>query len=343
MAAPGSSKSNSSGLGKWLVLLLLGLLSFGAVKMGWAGYGWAQLKSRILPRDEAILEWVPFETRAIAVIDPHLFDLRALGSAQGLVRTRVERMRNDIKKATGVDLAFDVDKLVLTRDLVVMRGRFYGDKLADKLADYKYVRADYGGQTYLVRTGEDAVLVVDDFLLYGDEASIKAAVDAKGSGSRSKNEKLTERLSKIGWGQPLLVSVQSSGERPSLRSILTGTTGSRALTVGARGAAGLEVRGAIEAEPPSAAGELAKLLEEKRAGAAELLAATTGPELGGLLADVAKQATIQADTTVGQVNFQVHVSPESLAALLSAAERSLPLLESYKTARLFQLLVPKQP
>src|SRR5262245_23031089 len=288
------AKRPKGGKAKLVVFGVLVLAMFIAVKTGWMGYGWAQLKSKAFPRDEALLAWVPADTQAVAIVDPHQLDLKALGPEQGTARTALERIRKDIKIATDIGLVFDVDKLALTPNLVVARGRFDADKLATKLAEYHYVKTDYNGRRYLARAGEDAIAVVDDdFLLYGDEASIKGSIDAKTGASLQQNEKVTARLSQMGWDQPLLVTVVLSDERPSLRSMVTGATGPRGVTIGVRTTRGYDVKADVEAASPTAAAELAKLLEEKRTGAADTFG-DAGAELSPVLAEIAKGATVKS-------------------------------------------------
>jgi hypothetical protein len=335
----GQRKSKRSGL---VLLLLLALAGVVAVETGWAGFGWAQVKSMVYPRNDALLEWVPADTQAVAIVDPHQIRLKALGAEGSIPRTWLERVRGDVKKAAGVDLVFDVDKVVLTPGLVVMSGRFDGDKLAARLAEYQYTKAEHGDRSYLVRAGEDAVMAVGaDVLVYGDEDSIKGSIDAKAGNSLAKNQPVIDRLAQIGWNHPLLATVQLGGDHPSLRSMITGSTGPRAISLAVRGDKGIDVNASIEAATPSAGAELAKLLDAKRASAADLQAAA-GPELGSELATVAHDATIKADPVTGQVALGVHVSTETLDTVIRAAEHSAPLADLYKTFRLVQLLAPSR-
>ena len=330
-------KAKRSGL---VFLFLLALACFIAVETGWAGFGWGQLRSVVYPRNDALLEWVPADTQAVAVVDPHQIRLKALGGEGSVARTWLERVRADVKKAAGVDLVFDVDKVVLTPGLIVMSGRFDGEKLAAKLAEYRYARADHGDRSYLVRAGEDAVMVVgDDVLVYGDDDTIKASIDAKAGTSLAKNQPVVDRLAQAGWNHPLLATIQLGGDRPSLRSMITGSTGPRPVSFSVRGDRGVDVQASVEAATPSAGAELAKLLDEKRASAADLQA-LTGPDLGTKLATVAKDATIKADPVSGQVAIGVHVSSDALDAVMRAAEQSAPLADMSKTFRLVQLLAP---
>jgi hypothetical protein len=320
-----------------LFLAIAGVL---AVKTGWAGFGWAQLRSAVYPRNDSLLEWIPADSPAVAIIDPHQIRLKALGSETSIARTWLERVRRDVKKAAGVDLVFDVDKVAMTQGLVVMSGRFDGDKLAAKLAEYQYTKAEHADHTYLVRAGEDAVMAVgDDTLVYGDEEAIKASIDARSGASLAKNQVVLDRLAQIGWNHPLLGTLQLGSDRPSLRSMITGSTGPRAVSIAVRGDRGVDVFASIEAASPSAGAELAKLLDEKRASVADLQA-MTGPELGGQLATVARDAMIKADPVTGQVAISVHVSGEALDTVIRAAEQSAPLADMYKTFRLVQLLAP---
>ncbi len=344
MADRGRTRSKRS-LAPWVVLALLGLALFAGVKTGWVGYGWAHAKAALFPRDVALLEWVPAEAPAVAVVDPHQLPMNALASLPGVIRGALERTRNDVKKLAGVDLAFDVDKAAITPSLVVLRGRFDADAVATKLAEYRYVKAEYNGRNYLVRAGEDAVMVAtDDLLFYGDEAGIRGAIDAKAGASLAKNERVVARLDRMGWDHPVVGTVQLSDDRPSLRAVLTGATGPRAVTFGVRRArspaSGFELRVSVEAASPNAASELAKLLEEKRAAGAEALKAFTGSDLAALVAQDAAGATIKADATAGVVDMDGRLSAEAIDALVRAAQKSEPLIQFYKTVRLYQLLAP---
>ena len=156
---------------------------------------------------------------------------------------------------------------------MVARGRFDGKKLADKLIESHYALAEHKGETYLVRAGEDAIAAIGgSVLLYGDEAGVKAAIDAQKDGtSLQKNEQVTARLSQMGWNHPLLVTVRITDDKPSVREVLTGATGPRAVTVGVSTLAGLDLDAVVETPSPSAGAELAKLLDEKRQAAGSLV------------------------------------------------------------------------
>lgn len=335
-----SGRRNAGGA-KWVTLGALALGAFVGVESGWAGFGWAQVRSAVFPRDEALLGWVPVDTSALVIVDPHQIKLEALGGEGGAVRTALTRTRDDVKNATGIDLAFDVDKLVLSSSLLVARGRFDAKKLAERLAAHRYAPAEHKGTVYLVRAGEDAIAVVDgELLLYGDEAGIKSAVDAHAAGtSLEKNEPTTARLRRIGWDHPLVVSVRISDEKPSLREIVVGSTGPRAVSVSATGRSGLDLEGLVEAASVSAGDELAKLLEEKRKNA-EALGPSVGLGATPILVDVAKKATIKVDRATGAVQIHVHLDPAQLDTLAKEAKTALPLAEMYKNVRLYQLLVP---
>jgi hypothetical protein len=334
-------KPAGRGRGKWMVLGVMALVAFLAVETGWAGFGWAALRSAVYPTDTALLGWVPGDTAGVAIVDPHQLKLEALGAEGNTSRAALERTRNDVKQATGIDLAFDVDKLILSPSLVVARGRFDRKKLADRLAEHRYVVAEHRGDTYLVRAGEDAIAVLDgSVLLYGDEAGIKAAIDAHEDGTAlGKNDQVMTRLGQVGWNHPLLVTVRLADDKPSLHAILTGSTGPRAVTVGVTTLAGLDLESIVEAASPSAGDELSKLLEEKRRDAGALPPAL-GAEVTPVLSDIAKKATIANDPQTGQVKVRVHVDPAQLDTLIKNAKAAAPFAEMYKTMRLFQLLSP---
>lgn len=334
-----AGQKKGRGKAKWMALGVLGLAFYVALEAGYVGFGWAHLMAGVFPRDQALLSWVPGDTGTIAILDPHQIDTKALGGEESAPRTALMRTRDDVKKATGIDLAFDADKLVLTPALVVARGRFDVKKLTERLAEHRYVAAEHKGVGYLVRPGEDAIGVVDgQVLLYGDEAGIKAAIEGKQGGtSLEKNEALLDRLKNMGWDRALVVSVRVTDDKPSVRAILAGSTGPRAVTVGVSTKGGLDVDAIVDSTSPGAADELRKLLEEKRA-AADTITQVGGPELGPLLADVAKKATITAAESA--VKIHAHLEPAQLDAIAKSVGRSPLLTEYYKTLRLYQLLAP---
>jgi hypothetical protein len=334
-----AAKKSGGGWGKWKALGVLGVATFLAVETGWAGFGWAKLRSAVYPNDTALLGWVPGDTTVVAVVDPHQLGQGALGGEGSTARSAIDRTRNDVKRVTGIDLAFDVDKLVVTPSLVVARGRFDGKKLADKLVESHYTLAEHKGETYLVRAGEDALAAIGgSILLYGDEASVKAAIDAqKDDTSLEKNDPVKARLAQVGWNHPLLVTVRITDEKPSVRALLTGATGPRAVTVGVTTLSGLDLDAIVETPSPSAGAELAKLLDEKRKDAGSL-APSAGAEVTPILSDVAKKATVAADPQTGAVKAHAHLDDKQLDTLVKNARSALPFAEMYKNFRLFQLL-----
>ncbi len=217
-----------------MALGVVALAGFLAVETGWAGFGWAQLKATVYPADTGLLGWVPESTGGVVIVDPHQLDVKALGAPGSPAREAIDRTRADVKEATGIDIAFDVDKLLLSPSLAVAHGRFDQKKLTERLTEHRYALAERKGEVYLVRAGEDAIGVVGgSVLLYGDEPAIKAAIDAHEAGTTlEKSDPTKERLSQVGWNHPLLVTVRITDEQPSLRAILTGATGPRAVTVG---------------------------------------------------------------------------------------------------------------
>ncbi len=58
------------------------------------------------------------------------------------------------------------------------------------------------------------------------------------------------------------------------------------------------------------------------------------------MADVARKATLTTDAQTSTVKIHAHVDPGQLDTLVKNAREALPLVEAYKTMRLFQLLVP---
>jgi hypothetical protein len=329
------------GPAKWVVLGVLTLAVVIAAQAGLIGFGWAHLMAKTFPRDLSLLEYVPGDTGSLVIIDPHQLDAKALGGESSVARTYLSRTREEVKKATGIDLFFDVDKLTLTPALVVARGRFNQKKLTTQLSEARYLTAEHKGQSYLVRAGEDAIAVIDDgILLYGEEASIKAAIDAKqGGSSLAKSDVVPDRLKSVGWDHPVLVTVRITDERPSIRAILKGSTGPRSLTVGAKTVNGLDLTAVIESVSPASAAELQKLLEEKR-GSVDDLKSMVGSDAALILVEVAKKATITNNPAQSFVKIQLHIDPSQLDALIKAAGSAAPFGELYKDMRLFQLLVP---
>jgi hypothetical protein len=337
--------SKKSGKALWIVLAAFVIAIAIAAQMGFIGYGWAHLGAAIWPRDHGLLRHVPGDTTAVVIVDPHQLDLGALGPDPSTPRTFLLRVREDVRKATGIDLGFDTDKLLISPNLVVARGRFNDDKLAERLAELRYTRAEYKGVGYLVRQGEDAIAVIGgSILLYGDEPSIQASIDARESDkSLKENSEVTERLSQMGWDRPVLVTARMAEERPSLRAILTGSTGPRAVTVGISHAPantpGLDVAVSIEAASPSAAEELSKLLLEKQKDL-ESFRGVLGPDIMPLLSGIAEKATIKVEAGSSVVSVRVHTDKDALEKAIKAAGQSVPLADAYKTLRLYQLLAP---
>ena len=327
------------GSAKWVTLGVVFLATVIAVQAGWAGFGWAQLKSALFPGEEGLLAYVPEDSGGVLLLDPHQVEPSALGSEKGAAREWLTRTRDDLKKATGVDLFFDVDKLAIAPAVAVVRGRFDRGDLEKRLGEMGYKPAEHKGQALLVRAGEDAVCIVDgSLLLYGSAESIGAALDAKASGkSLEKKEGVVERLKAIGFDHPVLFTMSLTDARPSVRDILTGSTGPRAITVGLRTVNGLDVDGAVESMSASSAEELRKLLDEKRANAGLL-----GPLLGGDAGVVVAEALKKAELKVAgsQVIGHAHLTNAELDTVVRAAGSAAPFGEMYKNMRLFQLLVP---
>ncbi|WP_437683176.1 hypothetical protein [Sorangium sp. So ce131] len=339
---PAAKVPKKRGKAKYIVLLALVLSVFLAAQTGLLGYGWAHLRAATFPKDESLLEYVQGSATGVVIVDPHQLDLKVLGGEGGAVRQHLERTRDDIKKATGIDLSFDVDKLAFSSSLVVARGRFNEQKLAERLAERSYVAAEHKGVKFLVRAGEDAIAVRDgSILLYGPEPEIRASIDAEeAETSLASRDEVTSRLEQLGWDRPLLGVALLAQEKPSLRAILVGSTGPRAVTFGVATKGGISAKVAIDAASPNAAEELRKLLEEKRADA-QALNALVGPEAGAALAEVMKRAQLSVDQGAGRLTIQADVRPEELDVLAKASEKAAGSLgEMYKAARLFQLLAP---
>jgi hypothetical protein len=328
---------------KLIVFAAVALAVFIAAQTGFIGYGFAELKSSLFPADEGLLEYVPGTSSGVVIIDPHQLELASLGDEQSSARAALEQKRKEIKAATDIDIAFDVDKLLIAPEIAVARGRFSQDKLEERLIASGYVVSEHKGVRYLFRKGEDAIAVRGSILLYGDEEKIKAALDAEDADtSLAENEDVKRRLSQMGWDHAVLATVRSDSERPSLRAILTGASGPRAFTASAvTKGGGLTLKVNIETASGAAVDELAKLLEEKR-GSVESLKEVLGPDLTSLLADIAKATTITPAPATSAVKLEVALDAPTLDRLIKGASAALPANagELYKNLRLYQLLVP---
>ena len=334
----GSSGKKGSGF-KLAVLGGVFLAAVIAVQGGWAGLGWAMFKSSVFPGDEGLLAYVPEDQGGVLIVDPHQIEPKALGSESGAVRQWLTRTRDDMKKATGVDLLFDVDKIAIAPSIAVVRGRFDKGGLEKRLGEMSYKPVEHDGTKYLARSGEDAVCVVDgSLLLYGDSSSVEGALDAKKSGKSMENkEGVVDRLKAVGFNHPVLLTVSLGDAKPSVRDILTGSTGPKAVTIGLTTLSGLDVDAAVESQSAGSAEELRKLLDEKRQNAGAL-----GPFVTGSAAETLTNALKKAELKAvdAQVIGHMHLTAEELDAVLKAAGNTAPFGAIYKDVRLFQLLVP---
>ena len=111
---------------------------------GWLGWGYAEAVDRVLPSDEDLLGWIPIDEATVVVLDTHRFHFGALGPPDGGLRAGVGSFVSDFKKATGVDLAFQVDKVAIARTVAAARGRFDAKKIANRLAELHYMPLDRG-------------------------------------------------------------------------------------------------------------------------------------------------------------------------------------------------------
>lgn len=328
---------------KWIFLGLLVLL--GAI--GWAsgllGFGLAALRSATFPSDRSLVAYVPVETGAVVVVDPHQLELKAFGADGGKLREAIDGRRVDLERATGIDVALDVDKVVLAPGLVVARGRFDAKRLTARLAERRYLPTEHRGATVLERAGEDAIAIVDDaILLYGSGPSVVGALDAAGDGRGLDTAPATmERLDALGWDHPVIATVSFGEGGASLRDILTGATGPRAFTLGLSTKGGIDVDLLVEAASVGAAADLAKLLEERRKDVEGLRKLAGDEALGAKLAELAAGATITTAAERPDVHIHAHLSPETVEALGESAGRlGAQLEDAYGLMRLYQLLVP---
>ncbi|EYF03188.1 hypothetical protein [Chondromyces apiculatus] len=350
VSTPAATTGKSSGKGKarvttrtkLIVLAVIALTVVIVVQTGLAGYGFAHLRAATFPGDAGLLEHIPATSSGVLLVDTHRLDPALLGPEGGTVRTYLTRTRDDIKKATGIDLWFDVDKIAFAPPLTVARGRFDGASLAERLKESSYNDAEYRGVKYLIRGGQDALAVLDGtFLLYGDETAIRASIDAGASNATlDDQEAFNDRLDAVGWEYPVLGTLQINADKPSVKEILSGSTGPRAFSFGLDTKGGLSLKALVESVNPASAEELRKLLDGKKADAAALRT-LAGPEAGPVLADVAARATLVVPPGSSQVAIQLSFSPEELDRMAKAASSiGSNLGQIYGSMRLFQLLVP---
>src|SRR6187431_1287928 len=94
---PVAAGGRKSGRVKWMVLGVIVLAVVIAAQAGFVGYGWAQLKASVFPRDEAILGYVPGDAVGILVVDPHQIDPKSLGGESSAARQWLVRTRTELK------------------------------------------------------------------------------------------------------------------------------------------------------------------------------------------------------------------------------------------------------
>lgn len=328
---------------KWIVLGAFVLLLALSVKLGLVGFGWAELMAATFPRDESLLAYVPGETSAVAVIDPHQIKLASLGAEDGTLRKALDARRTEIEDATGIDLAFDVDKIVLSSSVIIARGRFDAMELTEKLTKRGYKVGEHKTVRLLERADEDAIAVIDDSLvLYGSAAAVRAAIDAEEADTGlEENEAVLDRLNTIGWDHAFLGTVRIEDQGPSLRAIVTGATGPRAISLGiGSNKGGVAVDVAIEAASAETAEETKKLIDEKRADA-DGLRLLAGDKLGGLVSQTIKDATVTVVAGEPTVRIGLTITAETIDALSAAVKDAGPqVTDLYKSLRFFQLLMP---
>jgi hypothetical protein len=322
------------------IVLLSGLIAY---QGGYAGWALGHVMAKTFPRDLTLLAWLPATTTSVVIIDPHQIEPSALGSETSTVRAAIERARTDVKKLTGIDLAWDVDKLALTPELAAAHGRFSSKSIGPKLEALRYVASDYEGVTYYVRKGEDAVAIAfDEVLLYGHEDAVKRGIDAHAGESLARVESVTDRLKEVGWEHALIASVRVNDDAPSVRTALGGGGGPRAITLAAttNKAAGLSLSVVIETASPSAADDLKATLEPM-ARDATALTGKLGPDLGPVLAEISKGASITTSSASltgagGRVTMLDQLTVGQLDKLIDAAQKAPIVSDGMKSLGLFQ-------
>ncbi len=308
---------------------------------GQFGFGVAHLWAQVAPRDEALLSYLPADERAFLLVSPHHLEPRAF-DPEGRPPAPFERLRADVRRVAGVDLALDIDRLALSPGLAVARGRFDRSELDERLTRAGYRAAEHRGVPRWLKDGEDAVALDGTALLYGDEGSVRAAIDARLEPARSLASRpdVVARLDRAGWSHAL-VGHFDGAQTLSLRSALLGSTGPRGLVASLDTTkAGVELRGQVEAASPEAAGELLALLEGRRPGLRRA-ALGLGGEAGAVLEKAAATATLRKGDDPAVLEAHARLTTAEVGALLRAASgASNQLRNAYDTLRLVQLLAP---
>lgn len=324
-----------------IIAVVLGGAFYAARTTGYLGFGLAHLWAQISPRDEAILSYLPLDERAFLLVSPHHLEPRAL-DPEGRPFQPLERLRADVRQVAGIDLALDVDRLALSTGAAVARGRFDRPSLSTRLARAGYQEGDHRGVARWVKAGEDAVALDGDTLLYGDESSVKAAIDAHLDEGRSLATRpdIVARLDHIGWSHALVAYIDGN-QTTSLRAALLGSTGPRGLCVAADTTkAGVDLHALVEASSPEATEELLSLLQGKRHDL-EKLVAGLGGESGPILEKAVAAATLRKGGEPAFVEAHARVTSTDVAKLTREASGATEKLRSvYHTLRLMQLLTP---
>ncbi|HEU4407588.1 MAG TPA: hypothetical protein VFS43_20145 [Polyangiaceae bacterium] len=323
------------------MLVAVGGALYAARSSGYLGFGLAHLWAQIMPRDEAILSYLPLDERAFLLVSPHHLEPRAF-DPQGRPPAPLERLRADVRQVAGVDLALDVDRLALSPGLAVARGRFDRSGLGQRLARAGYRQDEYRGVPRWVKADEDAVALDDGTLLYGGEGALKAALDAHLDEGRSLASRpdIVARLDRAGWSHAFVAYVDGS-QTTSLRAALLGSTGPRGLVAALDTTqAGVELHGLVEAPSPEATDELFSLLESKRRGL-ERAAAGLGGASGPLLEKAVAAAVLRKGGEPASVEAHARLGAAEVATLLREASGATERLrEAYQALRLVQLLSP---
>ncbi|HEU4538410.1 MAG TPA: hypothetical protein VFS00_30025, partial [Polyangiaceae bacterium] len=324
-----------------LLLVAVAIAAYASRSPGHFGFGVAHVWAQLTARDEAILAYLPADQSAFLLVGTHHLEPKAF-DPEGKPPAPLERLRADVLRVAGVDLALDVDRLALCPGLAVARGRFDRADLAEHLLRAGYRADEYRDAPRWVKPGEDAVALDGSTLLYGDEASLRAAVDARRDEGRSLAARpdLLARLDRAGWSHAL-VAYLDGAQTTSVRSALLGSTGPRG-TVAAFDTtkSGVELHGLVEAASPAATDELLALLEGQRRNL-QSMAAGLGPQAGPVLEKAVASATLRKGDDPAFLEAHVRLSAEEVAVLAREASGATDRLRAaYRALRLMQLLAP---
>jgi hypothetical protein len=187
------------GAGRLVLLLIAGLLFYLAITTGLLGRALGYARLAVHPVDRGLVSF--FDAGAAGVSVTHLPFVRLPHNAE--LRREVAKFALVLRKETGIRLIMDVDSVAMDdrQEVLVARGRFNADLLAQKLARHGFKRTLYREQTVIVHPKDrESVALVGPYLLAGPAAVVKRAVDRHldKKGLRARH-RISKKLDAIGW------------------------------------------------------------------------------------------------------------------------------------------------